>query len=134
MENFIMDGSGWTYMNLLAHCSTTTGGTSQLCVPTDRNQKKAPSKVYVILSPIESECIQGSRFSYQFIRNMGDKSAWMVQLAERLTPSFSSDHDPRVPRSSPASGSALSMELAWDRLSLSLLLPLSPCTRSLSNK
>jgi len=41
----------------------------------------------------------------------------VAQSVEHLTLDFGSCHDLRVVRSSPASGSALSMEPAWDSLS-----------------
>ena len=44
--------------------------------------------------------------------------AWGAQSVERPTLDLSSGHDPRVVGSSLASGSALSVEPAWDSLSL----------------
>ena len=44
---------------------------------------------------------------------------WVAQLVEHLTLGFGSGHDPRVVESSPASRSMLSLEPAWDILSLS---------------
>ena len=49
----------------------------------------------------------------------------MAQLVERLTLDFYSGHDLRVMELSPMPGSALSMELAWDSLSLCPSPPLA---------
>ena len=50
------------------------------------------------------------------------RSAWGAQSVEHPTLDFSSGHDARVVGSSPVPGSALSVEPAWDSLSLSLSL------------
>ena len=59
----------------------------------------------------------------------------MAQLVKCPTPNFSSGHDLTVVRSSPALGSTLSMEAAYDSLSLSSSLtpahPSPPLARSL---
>ena len=52
----------------------------------------------------------------------------MIQLVEYLTLDFCSGHNPRVLDSSSLPGSVLSMEPAYDSLSLSLFLSLSTCT------
>ena len=57
----------------------------------------------------------------------------MVQLVKPLTLGFSSGHDLNVVRLSLVSGSALDVEPAWDSLSPSLSLPLSP-TQSLKER
>ena len=54
------------------------------------------------------------------------RSAWVVQSVECPTLDFCSGHDPSVMGSSPSTGSALSVESAWDSLSPSLPLSLSP--------
>ena len=51
--------------------------------------------------------------------------SWIAQSVKCGTVGFSSGHDLRVMRLSPACGSMLSTESAWDSLSLSLLLLLS---------
>ena len=56
----------------------------------------------------------------------------MVQSVRCLTPDFSSGYALEVVRSSPALGSALSMEPAWDFLSVSTLACV--LSLSLSNK
>ena len=56
--------------------------------------------------------------------------AWLVQSVKHLTLDFSSGHDPRVLGSSSMSGSVLSIEPAWDSLSVSLC-PLPSRTLSL---
>jgi len=56
--------------------------------------------------------------------------AWVTQLVKHPTLGFGLGHDLKVVRSSPTSGYALSGESAGD--SLSLPLPLPPCTLSLS--
>ena len=48
------------------------------------------------------------------------QGAGVAQLGECPTLDFGSGHDPRVVGSSPASGSALGAEPAWDSLSLFL--------------
>ena len=55
----------------------------------------------------------------------------MAQSVERLTLDSGSGHDPKVVGSKPVLGSALSVETAWD--SLSLPLPLTPLARSVFN-
>lgn len=55
----------------------------------------------------------------------------MAQLAENMTLDFGGDQDLMVMELSPASGSALGMESAWDALSLPLP---SPLTLALSHK
>ena len=62
--------------------------------------------------------------SYKLQTSEGGGRVGGAQSVERLTLDFSSGRDPRVVGSSPTSGSALSVEPAWD--SLSLPLPLSP--------
>ena len=57
----------------------------------------------------------------------------MAQLVEHPTLDFGSGHDPRVTGLSPTLGSALNMEPAWDSVSVSHPLPLSPAF-SLSNE
>jgi len=57
---------------------------------------------------------------------------WVAQLVKHPTLDFSSGHDLRVIRSNPALGSVLSVEPAWDSLSLPLPLPL--LSRSQINK
>ena len=57
----------------------------------------------------------------------------MAQLVEHPTFGFGLGHDPRVVKSSPASGSVLSMEPAWDPVSPSAPLPHSHAL-SLKNK
>ena len=47
---------------------------------------------------------------------------WVAQFVERQILDFHSGHDPRDMGLSPVSGSMLSMEPAWDPLSLSLSL------------
>ena len=47
------------------------------------------------------------------------RDTWVAQPVECLILDFSSGHDPRVVGSSPASGPVLSVEPAWDFLSLS---------------
>ena len=47
----------------------------------------------------------------------------MAQLVKCLTLDITLGHDPRVVELSPALGSMLSMDLAWDSLSLSLSAP-----------
>ena len=49
----------------------------------------------------------------------------MAQSVERLTLDFGLGHDPRVVGSSPAFGSVLGVEPAWDSLSVSVSLSLS---------
>ena len=56
---------------------------------------------------------------------------WVAQSVEHPTLDFDSGHDPRVMGSSPALGPVLSMEPAWDSLSLSLC-PLPPLVLTLS--
>ena len=58
--------------------------------------------------------------------------AWVAQSFKCLTLDFGSGHDPRVVGSSPALGSALSMEPASD--SLCLPLPISMLTLSRKKK
>ena len=50
----------------------------------------------------------------------------MAQSVKWPTLDFSSDHGLRVVGSNPTLGSVLSMEPAWDSLSLSPALPLTP--------
>ena len=47
-----------------------------------------------------------------------NRGAWVAQSVEPLTLDFGSGHDPRVVASSPVSGSTLSIEPAYDSLSL----------------
>ena len=47
------------------------------------------------------------------------RGAWVAQQVKQLTPDSGSGHDLMILRPSPALGSALSMEPAWDSLSLS---------------
>ena len=59
----------------------------------------------------------------------------MAQSVERLTLDFGLGHDPRVVGSSPAFGSVLGVEPAWDSLSVSVSHSvLSPLAFSLSFK
>ena len=54
------------------------------------------------------------------------RDTWAAQSVECLTLDFGSGHGPRVVGLSPMSGSMLSMQPAWDSLSLSLFLSALP--------
>ena len=56
---------------------------------------------------------------------------WVAQSVEPMTLEFSSGNDPRVLGLSPTLGPMLSVEPAWDSLSISPSAPL-PCSCSLS--
>ena len=62
-------------------------------------------------------------------RKKNCEGAWVAQSVERPTLHFSSDHDPRVSGFSPTWGSSLSLERAWDSLSL---FPSPTCALTLS--
>ena len=53
----------------------------------------------------------------KLLRTPYSGGAWIPQLVKHLTLDFSSGHDPRVVRWSPASGSMLGMRPTWDSLS-----------------
>ena len=59
------------------------------------------------------------------VKDQYDKGTWVAQLVKRLTLEFGSGHDIMVVRSSPELSLVLSVEPAWDFLSLSLSAPLS---------
>ena len=59
--------------------------------------------------------------------------AWVAQSVERLTLDFSSGHDLRVMGSSPALGSVLSMEPAWNSLSPLCSAPAHTHTHTLTH-
>ena len=83
-------------------------------------------------SSTSSEVSQESQFSLVHKEGLSFRGAWAAQSVEHPTLDFSSGHDPRVVGSSPTSGSVLSMEPAWDSPSLSLPLPFSLLTHTLS--
>ena len=69
----------------------------------------------------------------QVVSDIKPWGAQVAQSVELLTLGFGSGHDPKVMRSSPASGSELSVKPALDFLSLSLC-PSPPLACSLSER
>ena len=74
----------------------------------------------------ESHCSFGRETIAILLGNTknGGWGTWMVQSVKCLTLDFGSGHDLTIVGLSPALGSALSMEPAWNSLSLSLSLSL----------
>ena len=92
----------------------------------------APREAAATPRALRFPAFQGMKFTRPFIlkeniratlkiislsKVMPCRSTWVAQLIECLTLDFGSGHDPRVIRSSPASGSVLSVEPAWDSFS-----------------
>ena len=77
--------------------------------------------------------VQGlSQLSGWVAQSVGWLIGWVAQSVEHPTLNFSSGHGPRVMGLSSTSASSLSMEPAWDSLSLSLCpSPLLACACSL---